>query len=222
MKIKDVLAKAAKGEELTEDEKAFIESYEEPDVEAVANARGKKERLKLEKKLTDLQERLDEKDAEIEAANEGSSELEKLQRQMEKLNAKYEKAEEALNAEKTAHAGTLRSNALKGLSVNWMSDVPGEYVDNVMSTAFKDIDTEDLADSAVTKPIIDTLVESQARFINSGVQGGAGSGQGESGDPVTSKKWTREKVNTAIADGSYSEHRDEIMSAMGRGELNET
>lgn len=220
MKIKDVLAKVAEGSELTDAEKEFISSYEEPDVDAVANARGKKERLKLEKRVAEAEALIAEKEAELEAASEGSSEMEKLQKQLEKAQAKIEKAENDLKAANDSHSKTLRDNAIKSLNVPWLADVPNEYRDTVMQAAFADIDTEDLSDGSVTKPILDKVVETQARFINSGVSGGSGSNDaGKSID--VSNKWTREKVQACIAAGTYSENREAIMSALATGELNE-
>jgi len=217
MKIKDVAKKVADGGELSDAEKEFLSSYEEPDVDAVANARGKKERLKLEKKLADKEAEMAELQSEVEAAAEGSSELDKLQKQLEKANAKIEKAEAELTKERETLAATTRANALKSLNVSWMDDVPSEYRDTVLTTSFNDIDTDDLSDASVTKPILDKLIETQARFISSGVQGGAGSGKGESGHSTESKKWTREKINAAIADGTYGEHADAIKQAVANG-----
>ncbi len=63
MKIGGILAKVVAGEELTDEEKASLESYEEPNLEAAVNAKGKKERLKLEAQIGALGERINGKDA---------------------------------------------------------------------------------------------------------------------------------------------------------------
>lgn len=220
MKIKDVLAKVTSGDELSDEEKAYLEAYEEPNLEAVSNAKGKKERLKLEKKAADLQALLDEKEAEIEEASADSSELETMKRQIEKLTGKFESATNELTAEREGHSATKRSNALNGINVPWLSDVPSEYKAMVMKTSFDGIDTEDLSDVAVTKPIMDSIIESQSRFINSGQSGGAGSGTGENGKPLASgKKWTREAIVAAQNDGTYAEHRAEIMAEASAGNI---
>ena len=220
MKLKEILAKVTAGDELSEDEKEYLTTYEEPNLEAVSNAKGKKERLKLEKKASDLQALLDEKDAEIEEASAGSSEIETMKRQLEKLTAKSEATTAELTAERDGHSATKRSNTLNGLTVDWMTDVDVDYRSMVMQKSFDGIDTEDLSDVAVTKPILDSIVESQARFINSGQKGGAGSGNGETGKSLGSgKKWTREGIVAAQANGTYAEHKAEIMAAASAGEI---
>jgi hypothetical protein len=220
MNIKEVLAKVGSGEELTDEEKAFIGSYEEPNLDAVSNAKGKKERLKLQKKIDDMQAALDEKEVEIEEASAGSSDLESLQKQIDKLNGKQETTLADLTAEREGHAQTKRSNALKGVKVDWMADVPMEYRDMVLGTAFDGIDTEDLGDVAVTKSIIDSITETQARFISSGQKGGAGTGVGEDGKSLsTGKKWTRESIVAAQKDGTYAANRAEIMAEASAGNI---
>jgi hypothetical protein len=220
MNIKTVLAKVTSGEELSEDEKEYLTTYEEPNLEAVSNAKGKKERLKLEKKASDLQALLDEKEAEIEEASAGSTELETMKRQLEKLTVKSETMTAELTAERDGHSATKRSNALNGIGVDWLSDVPSDYRSMVMQKSFDGIDTEDLSDVAVTKPILDSIVEAQSRFINSGQSGGAGSGNGETGKPLGSgTKWTREGIVAAQKNGTFAENRAEIMAEAAAGNI---
>jgi hypothetical protein len=176
LKIKDVLAKVVAGEELTDAEKEALESYEEPNLEAAVNAKGKKERLKLQKQIDDLKEALADKDAEIEEANSGSSDIEKMQKQIDKLIAKSDAAETSLAAEREAHATTQRSNALNSLNVPWLESVPSNYRETVMRDAFADIDTEDLADGNVTAPILKSIIDGQKTFIQADTKGGAGIG----------------------------------------------
>ena len=174
MTIKEILAKVVAGTELSDEEKTALESYEEPNLEAAVNAKGKKERLKLEKQIADLQTSLDEKEADLEEASAGTSEIEKMQKTVEKLTQKAEATQTQLQAEQSAHAQTLRANALKSLNVSWMPSVPGEYRDAVMSKAFKDIDTDDILDKDVSAPILKAIVENQASFITATTPSGAG------------------------------------------------
>ena len=193
MKIKDVLAKIAKGEELSEDEKAFAETYEEPDLDAAANARSKKERLKHEKARDDLQAKIDALEESVEESKAGGSELEKMQRENEKLVAKFEQSTQLLEAEKTARAESQRSNALGKVAIPWMDGVNDAYRQTVLATAFDGIDTEDLSDATVTGAIIDKIVADNASFINSGKSGGLGTG----GESASEHKKTSDGVFTA-------------------------
>jgi len=195
VKLKDLLAKLAKGEELGDEEKAFLESYEEPDIDALANAKSKKERLKHEKERAELEAKLNELTESLEEAQTGGSELEKLQREVEKISAKAEQAAQLLAAEKEAHAGTQRANALSKVAVPWLDGVNDAYKQTVMNSAFDGIDTEDLADAAVIGPVIEKIVAENASFINSGKSGGAGTGGEEKGAASGGTKITAENVS---------------------------
>jgi len=174
MKIKDVLAKVAKGEELSDEEKTFLEGYEEPNLDAAVNAKGKKERLKLEGQVEAMKTELAEKNAELEDAGADVSEMEKMQKQMEKLNLKFEQTQTALKSEQEAHSTTQRSNALKSVNVPWLESVPNEYRNSVLGKAFDGIDTEDLKDPDVVKPIVTSILENQAAFVQASTTSGAG------------------------------------------------
>jgi len=187
MKIGDVLKKVAAGEELGDEEKAFLEGYEEPNLEAAANAKGKKERLKLEAKIAELQEAKQDLQESLEASTSDGSEIEKLQKQFEKMNEKFESTQKALATEKEAHANTQRSNALKSVDVPWLPSVPQGYKDTVLGDAFADIDTDDLGNADVVKPIVASIVESQANFITASTPSGTGTPPKEGGKVADSK-----------------------------------
>ena len=216
MTIKEILAKVARGEELSDDEKTFIETYEEPNLEAVANAKGKKERLKKEAKIAELQEMLAEKEAEIEDASSTASEAEKLQKQFEKLNQKFEAAQTALEGEKSAHAQTMRSNALKSIDVPWMPNIAQKYRDDVLSEAFDGIDTDDLMDADVVKPIIANIMESQKSFISASTVSGAGTGAKE-GASVSKGTITLDNV-TQLTGQALLDNLDEAFAIANKGE----
>ncbi len=194
MKIGEILKKVAAGDELSDDEKSFLESYEEPNLDAVANAKGKKERLKLEAKVAEAEAKAAEALEALEDAGTSSSEMEKLQKQMEKLTAKITDSQTALEAEKSAHATTQRSNALKSVNVPWLESVPQAYRDTVLGDAFKDIDTDDLKDGDVLKPIVANIIESQASFVASSVTSGTGAATGEKASVSTGNKLTVDNV----------------------------
>ena len=225
MKIKDVLAKIREGEELTDAEKEFIGSYEEPDLDAVANARSKKERLKLEAKIDDLKAKNAEALEALDEAKEGAnqSELEQLQKKIEKMEAKYTETTGALEKERNEHLGTRRSNKLKGMNIPFLDSVDGEYREYLLNKHFDGIDFDDLSDANVTTPIREKMIAEQAAFMSSGKTGGAGTGDGDVGKPLSSgnSKWTRAKIAAAQADGSYGDHAAEIKTAMASGQITE-
>jgi len=194
MKIGGILAKVVAGEELSDDEKTFLETYEEPNLDAAVNAKGKKERLKMEAKNAALQEQMDELKSELEEASSGASELEKMQKQIEKLTGKMESTQAALEQEKQAHSGTQRSNALKSVNIPWLESVPAAYRDTVTGDAFKDIDTDDLSDPDVVKPIVASIIEGQAGFISAPTKPGTGTPVKESASIPNDGKITAENV----------------------------
>lgn len=216
MTIKEILAKVAKGEELADAEKAFLETYEEPNLEAAVNARGKKERLKLEAKVAELQATMEEKEAEIEDASSSATEVEKLQKAMEKLTAKVEVSQTALVAEQSAHGATQRSNALKSVAVPWLASVPVNYRDSVLNGAFDGIDTEDLYDKDVTTPIIASIMESQASFITASTPSGAGTPVKEAASVASGDKITIDNV-TQLTGQDLLDNLDEAFAVANAG-----
>jgi len=216
MKIGEVLAKIAKGDELSDEEKAFLESYKEPDADALANARSKKERLKHEKAREEQDAKITALEESLEEAKSGGSELEKLQREVEKLTAKMETGTQALEAEKTAHAATQRANALGGVEIPWLDGVNGSYRKTVLDTAFDGIETGDLADGDITGPIVAKIVADNAQFINSGKSGGAGTGGDEKGTS-TDGKITAENVGQ-LKGQDLLDNMDAAWAAASEGE----
>ena len=176
MKLADVLKKVADKEELSDEEQSFLADYKEPDIDAAANARSKKERLKLEKKLEDMQTELDAKDEALESAQEGGSDLEKLQKQIEKLTSRQEQSTASLKAEQDAHAATRRDTALAKVKLDWVDGVSDKYKSTVLTEAFADFDTDDLGNADMVGPIVSQIKESNATFIASGAAKGAGTG----------------------------------------------
>jgi hypothetical protein len=218
LKIKDVIAKVASGEELTDDEKAFLETYEEPNLDAAVNAKSKKERLKLQKQIDDLKSSLEEKDAEIEEAGSDSSDMEKLQKQIEKLTLKAEASETLLANERAAHATTTRSNALKSVGVPWLESVPQAYRDTVMKDAFNDIETDDLADKDVIAPILKGIIENQASFVAASTVSGAGTDKNESKtNTSTNGKITADNV-LSLDQETLVNNLDDAWKAASQGE----
>ena len=195
--LKDVLAKAAKGDELTDEEKTFLAGYEEPDVDAIANSRSKKERLRLEKKIAEQAEALTEAQEELANASSGT-ELEKAQRDLEKAQAKLEKAAADLEQERTAHGATRRGHDLArlGAQIPWMDGIGEDIRNAVVAKAFGTVDADDLGDDSVTGPVIQNIIEANKGVIKSDAARGAGTG-GEAGRELGKKETTYRVPNLA-------------------------
>ena len=217
MTIKEILAKVAEGTELSEDEKAFLTTYEEPNLEAAANAIGKKERLKMEAKIAELQGAIAEKEAEIEDVSSSATDAEKLQKQIEKLTQKFEATQTALTAEQQAHANTQRSNVLKSVNVPWLPNVPQAYRDSVLNGAFDGIDTEDLNDTSVIAPIVQSIIESQSSLITASTPSGAGTGVKEGAKISSGSKITKDNV-TQLRGKDLLDNLEEAFAVANQGE----
>jgi len=225
VKIADVLAKVTAGTELSDEEKAFLGDYKEPDSAAElakANAGAKRDRLKAEAKQAELQAALDEA---LEAAEDGKTgdELAKAQRANEKLTAKLEKANADLVSATETHAKDMRNHALAGVKIPWLDGVSSRYTEAVLEEAFDGIDTEDLADESIVNPIVDAVKAANANFIDSGTNGGAGTGAGEQGKQAAASgnTWTRSKIAALQGTPEWAEHKDEIIQAAAAGQITE-
>jgi len=217
MKIKEILAKVAQGDELSDDEKVYLEAYEEPNLDAAVNAKGKKERLKLEAKIAALTEALEGKDAEIEEANSGASEVEKLQKQLEKADVQRTMAQDALAKVQTDMSGVQRDFALKSVNIDWLPSVPEAYRKTVMTDMFKDIDTEDIADMNVITPIVASIKESQASFLTASTKSGAGVTATESASISDGSKITADNVGSLTGE-ALIKNMDAAWAVASQGE----
>jgi len=226
VKIADVLAKVTAGTDLSDEEKTFLESYKEPDGAAElakVNAAAKRDRLKMEAKIAEMQTALEEAQESAESSQAGD-ELAKLQRANEKLTAKLEKAQADLTAANEQHAKDMRTHAMSGMQLKWLDGVSDKYKSAVLEEAFEGIDTDDLADASVTGPILEKIAADNANFIDSGASGGAGTGAGEQGkqpEVGTENVWTRAKIAAISGTPEWEKHKDAVFKALAAGEITE-
>lgn len=182
MDLKTVLAKVAKGEELTKEEKEFLEKYDPDDsrvplkrlneeIEKRKAAEADAESVKTE--LTEMKEKLEklETDGLDEAAKQkraSEKELAKMQKQIDDLTAKNAAAEQK--------AATLERNSkIKELAAKSKFRDSG-YLDYKLKE--KNID---LSDDDAVSGLIKELEQSSPGMFDSEAKGGTGTGGGGDG-----------------------------------------
>lgn len=192
MKLKDILAKIAKGEALNDEEKKFVGEYDEQTTldAAAANARKKAEaeaakwKAKAEKAETDLAEAL-EKNKDPAKDNE----IAKLTKRMESL----EKKNAALEAEKAAAARNLSiRDAMKAAGISAAKGVDADTLQELITSKLKDTDLED-ADAV--KAVFDAFKKANPSMIAAGGIGGAGVKGTPGGHIPQRNPWKKETFN---------------------------
>lgn len=178
MTIRDILAKVAKGETLTDEEKALAGGYD-PDsavnsAAAAARKKSEAEAEKARKDLEDLQKRLGDAEARLQdAAGKGKTDLEKLTAQVATLTNQVQAAQ----AEK---AKLIRQQKLDDVirqsGIQFVSEVDGSIMRGALVNEFAGLADEDLADGAKVKPVIDTFRARNKAVILDASGHGAGAG----------------------------------------------
>lgn len=226
MKIKDVLAKISKGEELTAEEKKFVEEYEDQEGGSGENRIPKSrldteisKRKKAEEDLQTLKDELDElKDKLDELESSGMSEAEKSKKESEKAQKKLQDQIDALTKERdeavskmTAYerSGKVRSIADK----HSFSDA--DYLDYLLNSKQIDLEKESdvsnfLRDLSSNRP---ELFKSSAK-PGSGT-GGAGGGQGDSAAKKEFDELMKKKELSTAEASRVIELQDKIKAEEG-------
>lgn len=210
MNLQDILAKAAKGEQLSEEEKTFASGFNlQSQLDATAAAARKKAeeahsgtKSELEKAIEaqkTLQAKIDE------AGNAGKTEVEKkdaqikaLSDQLAGLGTKLTGMEEAA---KTAARTTALGNIMQTSGIAFIDGIDRNIPTRAFNDAFSAISTEQLMDEAVVKPVIATFAA-----MNKGIildKSGTGSPEdphkpssqvGSNGKPID-QQTTEERAN---------------------------
>jgi len=171
MKLTDILAKIAKGETLTDDEKTFVGSYNpQTDIDAAAAAARKKadaDAKAAKDALAKLQGEFDDfKNANDPAKNQG--ETAKLLARIEKLEAAKKAAEDA----KTAMERTSKVRALaKEAGITAAKGVDAATLDLLVDNLMGNVD---LDDADAVKAAFDGFKGKNAGLIAADTTGGAG------------------------------------------------
>lgn len=223
MKIKDILAKVAKGEELTAEEKQFLSEYEEPAAGDGDNKIPKsrldgeiQKRKKAEEDLQTLQDKFDELEEKLESLeSSGLSETEKLKKEHGKELKKLQDEVAALTAERDDAVGKMTKYERSG-KVREIADKhkfsDAEYLDYLFNS--KEIDLEKEAD--VSKFMSD-LGSSRPELFASSARSGSGTGGTQGATEITAAKkefeeLMKKKEMTAAEAGRVIELSEKLKS----------
>ena len=199
MNIKDILVKLLKKEDLTDEEKAFIEKFDlQAELDRAAAAARKKseadtktaksEAEALKSQIAELQKQLDEKGAEGDKAKTEFSKLLKKVEALEKKNAENE-AKIAASERMDVIVELAKANGIlpaKGIS--------GSSLERLLDIAVGDTD---VTDEDAMKAVFESFKAENPSMIAAAVKGGSGL----KGDPNASKftgvanPWKAESFN---------------------------
>jgi hypothetical protein len=191
MDIKAILAKVAKGEVLTDEEKAELAAY---DPDKVSNSAAAAARKKAEQELKAAKDRVAELEAEAaDKSNEGKTELEKATKQLEKLTKALADKDALIAKGEADRKKSLRDGKISKLmsGIKLMDGVDTDLVRMGLDRALADIGDDDLDSETVYKPVLAGFTAKNKALIVGDSGGGAGSppkpgaggGQG-SNDPM--------------------------------------
>jgi hypothetical protein len=184
MNLKDILAKLAKGEELTDAEKDFLSKV---DLDKTTNDAAAAARRKAEEKLAAAEQRA--KDAEAKAkeladaadakGSEGKSELEKAQKTIERLTAQLAERDTLIKTLSSEKEGLSREQKIAAIiqksGIAFIPRVDAAKQMKLLKMEFADLDLKDLDDENLTKPIVSAyLTANEAILVD---QSGNGSGR---------------------------------------------
>lgn len=166
MKLKDILAKVAKGEALTDEEKAFVVAHdpekEVNDAAAAARRKSEKDATDAQAALQAAQQKLNELQQQVDASKSaGMTESQKSQKQIETLSAQVAqltKAQTDLQAERVKLVRQTKvDEVIRGSGVKFVPEVDQKIMSGALAAAFNGLSDEDLADPEKVKPIVGTF-----------------------------------------------------------------
>ena len=193
MEIKDILAKVAKAEELTADEKKFVVSYDPQKVADDAAAAARRKESEASKKgqteIDDLKAKLkvaeDEKKAIEDAKKAGATEAEKMAADMKALRDSVEtltkgKADAEAKATATARSQTIRDAAKAAGIILAPKTVSEKMFHGILEGTLSGVD---IADKEALKTALEGF-----KSENLGVIAAPGAGSGvDNGEPDGAK-----------------------------------
>lgn len=199
MNIKDILAKLMKKEDLTDEEKAFVEKFDlQAELDRAAAAARKKseadtktaksEAEALKSQIAELQKQLEDKGAEGDKAKTEFSKLLKKVEALEKKNAENE-AKIAANERMDAIVELAKENG-----IHPASGISGSALERLLDIAVGDTD---VTDADAMKAVFESFKAENPSMIAAAVK----SGSGIKGDPNASKftgvanPWKAESFN---------------------------
>ena len=191
MDIKAVLANVAKGEVLTDEEKAELAAYDPDKVTASAYTAARK---KAEQELKAAKDRVAELEAEAaDKSNEGKTELEKATKQLEKLTKAIADKDALIAKGEAERKKSIRDGKISKLmsGIKLMDGVDQDLVRLGLERSLADVSDEDLDSEAAYKPVLEGFTTKNKALIvgdegggaGTPAKGGAAGGQGSS-DPM--------------------------------------
>lgn len=195
MKIKDILQKIAKGEELTDDEKKFLEAFDPDAVAASARKKAESDAKKAIDEAAKLKTDLEKAQADLakaqENSNKGKSELELKIEALSQTVKELTKAKEKSDAEAARLSRSQKIAAIrKKHGINFIDGVDPAITDGAFERIFDGIDGLD--DEDIVK-----LKVTEFRDANKALIADSGHGSG-GGNPADIK--TQQAVNMPIED----------------------
>lgn len=225
MNVKDLLAKIAKGEALTDEEKTFLAGY---DPDKVANSTAAAARKSAEAKLKEKEAALQQLQADIDAlraeseekANANKPELEKLAHELEKSRKALADSQAALAKLDQEKRQILRNGKI-GKILGGLKFVDGIDFDIPrlgLEKALAEVKDEDLDTDDLVKPIVEAFKAKNKALLadQSGHGGGNPPKDGTGGAGGGKHSYTREEIGKMSPD-DYAKNRDAITSAAATG-----
>jgi len=163
MKLKDILAKAAKGEALTDEEKKFLTEHDPDkaanDAAAAARRKAEDKAAELEKDRDAIKVKLDEMQAKLDSAsNAGKTDLEKAQGQITGLAKQLSDLQTKIQASEKEKSTMIRSQTISELrrkaGIQFVEGLDHGMLERSFSSAFEGVDQ--LTDENVIKAKVDT------------------------------------------------------------------
>jgi hypothetical protein len=210
MNLQSILDKIARGEELTDDEKAFLKEYNLQKTldDAAAAARRKAEERaqaaeaakdEAETKAREAQEALDAKE------QEGKTDHEKLQAENERLKALVAERDAQIEALSKDKEGLTRDAKLgqiiAGSGIVFIDGVDGEAMTELLKGRFGDLDLDALDDDTQTNPILEAFkTGNEAIIADTSGHGSGGDHKGKlifRGNPITNP-WKKDTRNLTL------------------------
>lgn len=179
MSIKAILAKIAKGESLTDEEKSILNSFDPDTVAAAARKKAEAEAkaaadkaAEMEAKLTELQEKID---------NAGKTEAEKAKVEQAKIAKKladYETQVATLAREK---GDIVRGHKLASIAgkMKFVDGVDRDLITGMLKAKLGTLKDEELDDDKAVEPVLKAFRESNKALLID--DSGHGSGQKRDG-----------------------------------------
>ena len=206
MKIGEIIAKAAKGETLTDEEKTALSEFDvQKQIDSAAAAARKEAETKAEQAKSEaakMQKQIDDLNAAIKAKEDaGKTDLEKANEQVATFAKQLKALESKVQAAEAEKASLVRNQKLDAVlnkaGIQFIEGVDHGILKKAFSGMFDGID--DLENDEVVKPILNTFKATNKGVIvdtsghGSGNPANQGGGRPPESDPSTMSAADREK-----------------------------